>query len=139
MSFITLCNAMIIRYFRFYAQRRVRVSVTECSGESHPRRRRPAGRSLAAMTLMCLAAAFSFLVLTFPSVLVLRPYSEKTANVRLAMSFGSLAQFTNNSINFILYCVTGTNFRRKLSLLFDKGAYIFQHKIRRRASVIENN
>lgn len=75
-------------------------------------------------TAMLFGISFLFLVTTSPSAIFFivsdelhkRTYSSKRpmAQLRLAFVVTMLLYYVNNAINFVLYCVSGTRFRRAL-------------------------
>lgn len=85
--------------------------------------RKGIGAQVASMTRMCLTVSCTFLLLVSPSIVLLigRPYwttsPEQKAQYNLARAIGNLCQYTNNSINFLLYFGSGRAFRKEI---FDK-------------------
>ena len=73
------------------------------------------------LTVTLLAVSFTFLITTFPHSLMLiivplRP-TNLTVNtilfLKLLLTCSELLMYVNHSINFYLYCITGTKFRRQ--------------------------
>ena len=83
--------------------------------------------NVSGMTTMLVAISIVFLLLTSPVVIYFigRPYWIQTNDQRVHAQlwlFGvisHLLQYTNNAVNFILYCVTGPVFRRELAACFN--------------------
>lgn len=55
--------------------------------------------------------------------------SQKSATLELVWSVCNILMYLNNTINFFLYCLSGTNFRREAKLLICC-AFKFQHQTR---------
>lgn len=72
---------------------------------------------VARMTGMCLAVSLTFLVLEFPSIVLLigRPYWTTDDRIKYALmeAVASLLTYTNCAVNFYLYCLAGTRFRKE--------------------------
>ena len=75
------------------------------------------------LTIMLLSVAIVFLILIIPSitVLVAKPYVVKSKEDEVRMAYveaivDSMA-YINHSTNFILYCLTGTGFRKEAKKL----------------------
>ncbi|ELT87353.1 hypothetical protein CAPTEDRAFT_208558 [Capitella teleta] len=108
---ISVCNACIIRHVRRLSSSRSSCNTSQDRLQSQ----------LGAMTRMCLSISFAFLVLISPSMILLvgRPYWTQTeistAKYNIASTVGSLCQYTSNSINMYLYCLSGKAFRQQLA------------------------
>ncbi|CAH1780741.1 unnamed protein product [Owenia fusiformis] len=79
-------------------------------------------------TAMLLTVNFGFIICTSPIVLydnfktTWYPDDEKSTIAKSDLHYAicSLLMYTNNSINFLLYCLAGPKFRRELRNLFSK-------------------
>jgi hypothetical protein len=79
------------------------------------------------MTKMLLTVSIMFIILTLPNSiyflwqgtrLVGEPSAHLSAVVQLLYASTLLLLYTNNSINFLLYCISGSQFRREVFSLF---------------------
>ncbi len=78
------------------------------------------------LTIMLMSVSFAFLLLTLP--LFIRYFIYMTVNPKrnpptyamymFLYNFSNKSYMTNNAINFYLYCITGSKFRRDLVKLF---------------------
>ena len=83
-------------------------------------------RKVPSVTTMLLTTNCVFLVLTLPIViyLIVYPYvlygatDHTTALLQLLWAIANMFQYTNNTIHFFLYCLTGPRFRRELFKVF---------------------
>lgn len=83
-------------------------------------------RKVPSVTSMLLTTNCVFLVLTLPIViyLIVYPYvlydasDHVTAVLQLLWAIANMLQYTNNTIHFFLYCLTGPRFRRELFKIF---------------------
>lgn len=113
--FICFCNFMIIKHVN-KMKKELATMIQTVSWRKHVSKYK-----LTSMTVMCLTISLVFLVLTFPSALLLvgRPYwIDSCSGYSVAKAIGSLCQYTNNSINFVLYCMFGSDFRQGLRRVF---------------------
>ena len=114
--FIIACNVFIIR--SLYKMKKLQAACMPSLGV-----KRSPGLQVASMTRMCLTVSCTFLLLISPSLILLigRPYWTRTAaseaRYYLARGVANLCQYTNNAINFLLYCGAGQAFRRELITL----------------------
>ncbi|XP_061165763.1 FMRFamide receptor-like [Saccostrea echinata] len=84
-------------------------------------------RKVPSVTTMLLTTNCVFLALTLPIVvyLIVYPYvlydatDHVTAVLQLLWAIANMFQYTNNTIHFFLYCMTGPRFRRELFKLFN--------------------
>lgn len=112
--FITACNIIIVHHIQQMTLTQATIARVRNIARS------TSDNSVAAMSRMCLAVSFAFVVLVAPSIVLLvgKPYWTKTyqseAKYHLARSFGNLCQYTNNAINFLLYFLSGHDFRQEL-------------------------
>ena len=82
----------------------------------------------AQLTAMLLAVTFTLLLLTLPqytryAIYVVVDYTTTAidyATFILAYHITNKLYFTNNAVNFLLYAVSGTKFRRDLVTLFSR-------------------
>ena len=97
------------------------------SGESMESREKTARRNREnQLVTMLLLATFMFLVLTLPYVLRNATASlwnyegnpELYAGYTLVVQLSAMLYFTNNAVNFYLYCLVGKKFRKDVKSLF---------------------
>ncbi|XP_064626832.1 FMRFamide receptor-like [Lineus longissimus] len=76
---------------------------------------------LTTMTYMLVTISVAFVLLTLPFSLhfiasgqVKNPTEQQEADFTLSYAVTYLISYVNNSINFLLYCVSGTQFRREV-------------------------
>jgi uncharacterized membrane protein YgcG len=90
--------------------------------------------AMTSSTLMLMSVSVTFLLTTVPNVIYFLKVDEwltsaetdpdrvagarREAYVRLVYAITNLLLYTNNSINFLLYCLTGSRFRRAACDLF---------------------
>ena len=123
---ISTLNGLIIQ--KVVAARKDRKKM---SGQGQDRRQTQVDGGVK-LTIMLLAISFTFLVTTVPInilLIALNVYLPKDlpipeyAKYTLLQTVVALLMYTNHSINFFLYCVTGQKFREHLRTLFcDKTA-----------------
>jgi uncharacterized membrane protein YgcG len=93
--------------------------------------------AMTSSTLMLMSVSVTFLLTTVPNVIYFLKVDEwltsaeldpdrvagkrREAWVRLVYAITNLLLYTNNSINFLLYCLTGSRFRRAARDLFARG------------------
>ncbi len=72
-------------------------------------------KKLSGMTITLFSMTFTFLLTTVPIYVVnyIIKDKENTEQKQLVMAILNLLFYTNYSINFLLYCVSGTRFRRE--------------------------
>jgi hypothetical protein len=110
---IALCNGSIIYVLRKSRRRRRTLSAeTEDSAEK-----------LSKITYMLLTVSTTFVLLTLPSsafyFLEATVMSEDWhVSIELVNAVTSFLTYLNSTINFLLYCVSGTQFRRALVAMF---------------------
>ena len=81
---------------------------------------------IASVTVTLLTVSFTYIVLNLPigvfsvfgALEKLMDNAHQMAQQYLWLIVGLLLQFTNNSINFVLYCATGPRFRNELKAMF---------------------
>ena len=84
---------------------------------------------LISTNVLLLFFSFIFLLTTSPIVIYLVGYdsftegasAKKWAQIELAWAVVNLLAYSNNALNFMLYCVSGPRFRRELFGLFRRG------------------
>lgn len=108
---ILVCNILVIRVLA--RSRNIRSSVGGGRTGNNQKKRRSR-----MTTMMCLAASFSFIVFTAPSIIlvVLRPYYSG-ASYDIAKAVNNLLVHVNYAANFFLYCLGGRSFRLRLKLM----------------------
>ncbi|XP_061179616.1 cysteinyl leukotriene receptor 1-like [Saccostrea echinata] len=80
-------------------------------------------KRLSSVTSMLLATNATFMILTLPIMifLIVEPYhvanEDVTANMHLTWAIVNICDYTDHSVNFFLYCLAGTTFRRELRKL----------------------
>lgn len=107
------------------------VSIVNCLFKATIKRRHHLGSGngtelkMTAMTANLLLISFAFLILTTPvcvfvtySVLTTHIYGISLAKLLLFRTVAILLSTMNGSVNFFLYCIGGSSFRRELRLLF---------------------
>ena len=83
-------------------------------------------RNFRQTTFMCLAVSLAFFVCVTPNfaLLVGRPYWKAAVSDHSALDLtdavDNLLLYTNHSINFFLYCLTGKAFREELHAMFSR-------------------
>lgn len=70
----------------------------------------------AKITYMLLAVSFTWLLMTAPFSLLI--FMGKVYSSKVGKTICFLLMYTNHSVNFFLYCLTGKKFRRELKELF---------------------
>ncbi|ELU06047.1 hypothetical protein CAPTEDRAFT_188574 [Capitella teleta] len=88
----------------------------------------PVERSAQSTTVMLISISSAFVLLTTPNVaffIGLEKWLKNASNhelARLGLGFAisNLLVYVNSAINFILYCVSGSQFRRSLTKVFKK-------------------
>ncbi|XP_064650976.1 thyrotropin-releasing hormone receptor-like [Lineus longissimus] len=86
----------------------------------------PQAAKVTSMTIMLLTINISFVVLVFPSCIFFIVTPQKAADthqevqIDLAFSMTNFLMYVNNTINFLLYCVSAPKFRKELTGLFRK-------------------
>ena len=112
---VIISNSVIVRALIGYHDRR-RTNAIISNAE----------RNFRQTTLMCLAVSVSFFVCVTPNfaLLVGRPYWKAAVSDHSALNVfdavDNLLLYTNHSINFFLYCLTGKTFREELHDLFSR-------------------
>ena len=112
---VLISNAVIIRVLVTYNDPRRKNAIVS-NTESHFRQ----------TILMCLAVSIAFFVCVTPNfaLLIGRPYWKAAVSDRSAFNVihavNSLLLYTNHSINFYLYCLTGKVFRTELLALISR-------------------
>ena len=80
-------------------------------------------RNISSITIMLLVLSFVFLITTLPLTiyfLIYNAYDITTGEIDLIKICLNALVYTNNSINFLLYCVTGRKFRKTLIRMFQQ-------------------
>ncbi|OAF69522.1 hypothetical protein A3Q56_02692 [Intoshia linei] len=80
-------------------------------------------RAMVSMTLMCLSSSFTFLICVAPNIIILigKPYWKHTNAYIILKAINSQISNLNYTIDFFLYCFSGTKFRKELrNMLFGK-------------------
>ena len=106
---MSLCNVFIVR--ALFETTRSRLQMTADGKTRSP--------SFIQPTVMCVAVSVSFLVLSFPGIIIIGgwPYWDPySTNVDLRMASVVCNQLMNvtHAVNFFLYCLTGQQFREEL-------------------------
>ena len=113
-AIIITCNSVII----YTIVQRQRTMSRRTSTDSD------AGYTMAAMTIILLTVTVVFVLLTAPFVLyscsVIHFYAESRIDWCLFFYMASLLRYVNNSVNFLLYCMSGRAFRAELKQLCRK-------------------
>ena len=118
---ITVLNGLIIQ--KVVAARKYRQHM---SGQGQDRRQTQVDGGVK-LTIMLLTISFTFLVTTVPINIVLIIVAvflpkdltaQQYAKYTLLQTVVALLMYTNHSINFFLYCVTGQKFKQQLRRLF---------------------
>ena len=110
------CNTIICRTV-FY-RRRAMARRASISNDCH--------HNVHTMTMTLLTVTFVFLCLTAPyvcyavSLSVVRRKFGRVVHVGLFHIIASFLRYINNSVNFLLYCMSGNTFRSELSRLFKR-------------------
>ncbi|KAL8611998.1 hypothetical protein ACOMHN_048494 [Nucella lapillus] len=108
--------------------RRVQPSGTAFASRS--RSRNPDGRKISSMTATLVVLNLVLTITTVPvsTFIILLPSLNKTYDTRLGQAKVAVAwaivnalQYTNNAINFLLYCISGSRFREELKAMFRRG------------------
>ncbi|XP_025077658.1 FMRFamide receptor-like [Pomacea canaliculata] len=139
LSLIVVCNSVIIIKI-CESRRKARRIVPSVALSTHPdvQADDTTSRQVSSMTAILMTLNLVLLLTTMPisAFNIVTPYfkpvldesSEQydpkvTAQFRLAWAIFNMLMYTNNSINFLLYCVSGTRFREELSNLFLRKRY----------------
>lgn len=88
----------------------------------------PRYSTMTSSTAMLIGVSAMFFLTTTPSTVYFlladqflsNPSAQCEARVQLAFAATNLLYYTNNAVNFLLYCLTGTRFRRALVSVFQK-------------------
>ena len=67
--------------------------------------------------IMCISVSLLFLVTITPSMVLLigKPYwDEKSSSYKISKAIANLVVYLNHSLNFFMYCLSGTRFRGEL-------------------------
>ncbi|XP_064630878.1 galanin receptor type 1-like [Lineus longissimus] len=113
---IVACNvSILIAVIRGYSHRRELQNPGHCVSEQSAR--------MTSMTFMLTTVSVTFIVLTLPisvfyvvsSFTNLLPVNDLTWLIHDILTFLS---YSNNGINFLLYCLSGSQFRREVCLMF---------------------
>ena len=112
---LIFCNLSILIVLLAAHYRRQHLNLV--SG-SHPR--------MTTMTAILLAVSFTFFLLTAPITIYLilqRTWINSAdpvvdAQASLGWAIVNILSYSNNAINFLLYCVTGSKFRSQLATVF---------------------
>ena len=114
-SIILFCNIAIIRIIMRMRSRDVgKKQVDVKKGK----------QQFSNLTAMAVSISFALLLLTTPGIIIysVKPKIQKDgysqAVYSLVKAIGDLLMYTNHSINFYLYCLTGTKFRQELKSMF---------------------
>ena len=123
--FVIICilNGLIVQ--KVIISRCSRRFLSGCSERSNgsSKSSRSSSESSARVTIMLLTISFTFLICTLPMnvTMIHRAYLgfdastlEEVARYRLARTVSELLMYTNHSINFYLYLLTGNKFRQQL-------------------------
>ncbi|XP_064652690.1 FMRFamide receptor-like [Lineus longissimus] len=120
---IALCNLSILHALIQSNLNRKHLHTTENKSEGDASR-------LTSVTYMLTTVSIFFILLTLPRqayfiwVGMLPPASERSmeliANSYLAYSIANLMSYINNTINFLLYCISGRHFRQEVVKMFRK-------------------
>jgi hypothetical protein len=117
---IVFCNCSILSKVIQSRIERKKLQQSERSSEA-----KSTHAHLTSMTYMLTTVSVVFLILTLPTTIQLvvyeqlRPRTAKQYVVYALMhTTTNLLSYTNSAINFILYCVSGTQFRREVYNLF---------------------
>ena len=111
---IVICNAIILSKV---LQSQLQRAKLKCSNEEYAK-----GARLTSTTYMLITVSIMFLVLTLPqsSYYIMRGFQpviiwdpQEAANVGLFSVIVFLIAFANNTINFLLYCISGRQFRKE--------------------------
>ena len=80
------------------------------------------GSQVKTLTVTLLIVVFVFLLLTSPFVIYATTlkslYGKVNVDFNLFFFVASILRYVNNSVNFVLYCISGTSFRIELMALF---------------------
>lgn len=131
-AFLVACNTAIIR--RLVGARTARRSLLHQMNPHVGRRLKGAaepdcGGHIGRLTSTCLAVSITFLVLVSPSIVLLAVRSFRTDSDRLELAWAatSLLNYTNNAVNFYLYCLTGSRFRAEVRRITTCRSYSHQY------------
>ena len=122
MIIITTCNAFII-YKMFKAKMRRKLSLRAMRGSTSSRRGNQSSRTLTSATVMLVVVNITFVVTTIPksAFYLAWPWPIKTfedfASANLLYESCFFIYNISNACNFLLYCVSGTKFRRAATQL----------------------
>ncbi len=105
--FLFIFNTIIIVHLFRSQRRRLSMHTTETSS----------GPNLTGMTSILITISVTFLVLTSPRCMFWVFYSMFKRYIVDLQKVSYVLSATNHSINFILYCITGTTFRTELKTL----------------------
>ena len=114
LPFLIMMSCAVVIIFTVYRRQRMlsrRGSINDTRGSQ-----------VKTLTVTLLIVVFVFLLLTSPFVVyatTLKSLCGKV-NVDFVLFFfvASILRYVNNSVNFVLYCITGTSFRIELMALF---------------------
>ena len=114
LPFIVMISCIVVIINTIYRRRR---SLFRRGSVSNSR-----GNKVKTPTMTLLTVAVVFLLLTFPYVLyaAILKYLEVKINVDFLLLYfvSSFLRYVNNSVNFILYCISGKTFRTELLYRF---------------------
>ena len=108
------CNGTII--YKVIQSRTKRLKVQNPEGKLTSK-----STHFTSMTYMLTTVSVTFLLLTLPPqvfFVVISYIDESKADANLAFAVTQLIRFTNHSINFLLYCISGKQFRREVYKMF---------------------
>ncbi|XP_062607987.1 mu-type opioid receptor-like [Saccostrea cucullata] len=122
-NLMIIANILIIKHL-LMSQRRV-ASHMQHSG-SDVQHSNVHSKHFTSVTTMLLTTNYVFLILTLPIAIYLVVYPKKiqdatghgTAVLELIWAIANMLQYTNNTIHFFLYCLTGPRFRQELLKIF---------------------
>src|SRR6218665_2364945 len=120
---ITCC---VFRAMKFRREQAIPINpytppLTQSSTISAPPSQAESFKPLTSSTTMLIGISVLFLVTTTPSAIYFLksddwigtdPDPETIARIRLVFTITNLLYYANNSLNFLLYCLTGSRFRR---------------------------
>ena len=124
--FVIICilNGLIIQQVIRSRRRRAQLSMNSANRLSNGKSR-VSNESSVRVTIMLLTISFTFLICTLPMNVVmiygafLSEHSsyEQLTKYKLARTISELLMYTNHSINFYLYLLTGNKFRQQLMVM----------------------
>ncbi|XP_064622921.1 FMRFamide receptor-like [Lineus longissimus] len=116
---ILICNCILIKKVRKSQSKQKELQTRMTSDDEASESR------MISMTRMLITVSLTFILLTLPTSIyfvargmIVIQSKEQSYALQLAYAITTMISLVNHSINFLLYCLSGTQFRREVYLMF---------------------